>query len=144
MTRFDHFRQSFYIDEGGVPFVHVVDIGLYLQSLEQFDATDAEKHLLAQSVFPITSVQTRRNAPIPLAVHINICIQQIERNAPYGYTPNGCIYGSLTHRHRYGERFALIRLHFSKGQIVKVLHFVGGNLLAVFVNSLRKVTLSVE
>ena len=136
--------QTLHVDQCGMSFVAVVNLFGDAQFFQHQHTADTEHNLLFQTIFPIAAIELVRDGTIPLAVHLHVGVEQIERHAPYSHAPNVGIHRTSGIRHFDHQRLAIFVLHLRDGQTVEVLRLVVGHLLTVHRQRLCKVTVAIE
>ena len=132
------------IDQCSVSFVTMINVFFDAQCFQCQDTTDTQQDFLFQTVFPVATIKLMSNRTVELAVHFIICIQQIQRNTSYIYTPYVSMYIIIQIRNIHHQRLTIRIHHTVDRKLAEVLRFVVGNLLPIHRQRLSKVTVTIQ
>ena len=112
--------------------------------LKHKNATNTQKILLLQTVFPITAIKRLCNIAVELGIHVVVGIEQIQCNSTNIYFPDISINSVIRERHFYNLLFPVFVEHFLNRQVFEILGFIVGYLLAVHGKALVEITVTIQ
>ena len=136
--------QPLNVQQGRVTLVAVVEVGLDAQFVQHQDTADAQQVLLFHTVFPVTAVELVGDGAVPLAVRVEVGIEQIEFDTTHVDTPDVGIDDAAGVGNFEYHGATVFLGHLLDGQLIEVLSLVVGNLLAVHRQCLGKVAIAVK
>ena len=125
-------HQTLEVEQSGVAFVAVIELGLDAEFFEHQHAADTEHIFLLDAVFPVATIKLVSDLTVEVAVSVEVCIEQIEFHTAYVHAPDVGINEATTgegHVEHHGV--AIVVQHRFDGELVEVLCFVVSDLLAV-------------
>ena len=131
MILLDIVHEALEVKQGGVAFVCVVEVGFNAEFLEHENTPDTEQIFLFDTVFPVASIEFMGDLTVPLRVLVEVCVEQIEVHAAHVDAPDVAIDDASRIGHLKDERLPVFAKHRLDGELVEVLAFVVGDLLAV-------------
>ena len=132
------------VAECGMSFVAMVYILFDTEFLKHKNATNTQKILLLQTVFPITAIKRLCNIAVELGIHVVVGIEQIQCNSTNIYFPDISINSVIWERHFYNLLFPVFVEHFLNRQVFEILGFIVGYLLAVHGKALVEITVTIQ
>ncbi len=132
------------VEKCGVAFVCVIYLRLDAEFLEREHTADTEQILLLDTVFPVTAIELVGDGTVKLAVHVKVCVEQIELHAAHIHTPDVAVDDAVVIRHLKYHGVAVLLKHLLDGELVEVLGLVVGYLLAVDAECLGEIAVTVE
>ena len=136
--------ETLYVDESSVAFVAVINIFLDTQAFEHENTAYAEQILLFHAVFPVATVKLIGDGTVILAVEFQIGIHEVERHSTHIYTPNVGIDNTAGIGYFENNGVTVFIDNLFDGELVEVLGFVVGQLLAVHGEGLGEISIPIE
>ena len=135
--------QALEVEQRGVPFVAVVELGIDAELLEHQDAADTEKILLLDTVLPVAAVELVGDRAVELGVHLKVGIHEVEVHAAHVHAPYMAVNRASGVRHLENHGVAVLH-HLLDRELVEVLSLIVGDLLAVNAQRLGEITVAVK
>ena len=132
------------IKQCGMTFIAVVKLGLDAKFFEHQDTAYTEQVFLFDTVFPVAAVELVSDLAVKLAVHIKVCIHQVQLHTSYVDAPDVAVDYAAGVGYFENHRLTILVEYLLDGKLVEVLRLVVGYLLAVNAEALGEVAVTVE
>ena len=136
--------QTLQVQQCSMSFVAVVQLAVDSKFLKHQYTADTEEIFLLDTVFPITAIELVSDGTVELAVHVEVCIHQIQFHTAYVDAPDVAIDNTtgIGNFQNHGMTVGIHNLLYRK--LVEVLRFVVGDLLTVHAQGLGKIAEAVK
>ena len=131
-------------EEGGVPFIHVVDGRRDAELVQEHDAAHAEEDFLTDAEIPVRHVQAVRDLTVIGGIFGQIGVHEVELDGTHAHKPDPGEEPALRELQADLKRIACAVPDELHGKLGDIVLRVDGDLPAVLVDLLFKVAVAVE
>ena len=131
-------------EEGGVPFIHVVDGRRDAELVQEHDAAHAEEDFLTDAEVPVRHVQAVRDLTVIGGIFGQIGVHEVELDGTHAHKPDPGEEPALRELQADLKRIACAVPDELHGKLGDIVLRVDGDLPAVLVDLLFKVAVAVE